>query len=115
MTNSWIPYANAPILPTNSTLIPSCVVFFPSRTRIVTCKGQENHVGDITSKTRAASTHLADHRISVIIHGTRNVLLLLRLDFDLLSLLFYFEFDIYVDWRRKEVGHCVLDGVSEAS
>lgn len=27
---------HAPMLPTNSTLIPSCVIFFPSRTRTVT-------------------------------------------------------------------------------
>ena len=26
---------NEPMLPTNSTFIPSCVVFFPSRTRMV--------------------------------------------------------------------------------
>jgi hypothetical protein len=29
---------SVPILPTNSTLMPSCVVFFPSRTRMMTWK-----------------------------------------------------------------------------
>ena len=44
---------NMPMFPTNSTLTPSCVVRFPSRTRTVTCPGLQRSRNEGGEDTRA--------------------------------------------------------------
>ena len=49
--------------------------------------------------------YLTSHRITIVVHGTGDVLVLLSLDFHLLSELFALQFNVDVNGRREEVRH----------
>ena len=56
----------SPIFPTNSTFIPSCTIFLPSRTLTVTW-GRKRTSGCAQSR-RGRETHLACDGVSVVVH-----------------------------------------------
>lgn len=102
--------AYLPMLPMNSTLIPSCASFLPSRTRTVICANAHEcralarvppREEDLDCRKR---TYLTGDRLSVIVDRAGNGLLLLAFDFNLLPFVLALKLNVHIDRRREEVG-----------
>jgi hypothetical protein len=100
------------MFPTNSTLTPSCVVRFPSRTRTVTCVRPLSTVGTAgRERRRRKAAYLARDRLAVIVNGARNRTVLLCLGVYLLPEFLAFELDVNINrGREEERGHGAVSG-----